>query len=209
MLQEMKRYGIKDLPHNLSLSLGSISLSPLSLAKYYTSFANGGIQVEPLLIKRVMDGYGNTIEYESRRRYITSPQQSFLMTTILRDVVRRGTGRRAAVRGVEVAGKTGTTNKAMDAWFAGYTPSVETVVWFGNDDNTPMRKKETGGRVAGPAFRYFNERFLELYPHLPRKFEMPEGIIESEIDGVKEYFSDISKPPIESQEDVADDELIF
>ena len=67
---------------------------------------------------------------EPKHREITSAAQAYLMTTILQDVVRRGTGRAAAVGGIETAGKTGTTNNSIDAWFAGYSPSVETVVWF-------------------------------------------------------------------------------
>ncbi len=209
MLKELKRYGIKDLPHNLSLSLGSISLSPLSLAKYYTSFANKGVQVEPKLISSISNPYGNTISFESKEKNITTPQQAFLMTTILRDVVTRGTGRRANVRGIEVAGKTGTTNKSMDAWFAGYSPTIETVVWFGNDDNTPMRKYETGGRVSGPAFRFYYEQLLSLYPQTKRTFDKVDGVITTTIKGKKEYFTDISKAPLRKLESEDTDGLIF
>jgi penicillin-binding protein 1A len=209
MLQELKRYGIKDLPHNLSLSLGSISLSPLSLAKYYTSFANHGVQIEPRLITSVSNRYGKSIEYEVKKKDITSPQQTYLMTTILRDVVKRGTGRRAGVRGIELAGKTGTTNKAMDAWFAGYSPSVETIVWFGNDDNTPMRKRETGGRVSAPAFSYYYKQLLEIYPQTKRTFEQPDDIITANVNGKKEYFTDISKPPLVDREQEDSGSLIF
>jgi penicillin-binding protein 1A len=209
MLREMKRYGIKDLPHDLSLSLGSISFSPLALAKYYTSFANQGIQVEPQLIRSVSNGYGSIRNYESTEKFITTPQQSYLMTTILRDVVRRGTGRRASVRGIEIAGKTGTTNKSMDAWFAGYSPTIETVVWFGNDDNTPMIKRETGGRVAGPAFAYYFKELLTLYPQTKRIFDQPDGIISTIIKGNKEYFSDVSKAPLIERDHDQSNALIF
>jgi penicillin-binding protein 1A len=209
MLEELKRFGIKDLPHDLSLSLGSISLSPLALAQYYTSFANNGIQVEPVLVRSVSNSYGSRIDYEEKQRYITSPQQAYLMTTILQDVVKRGTGRNARVQGIEIAGKTGTTNNAMDAWFAGYSPTVETVVWFGNDDNTPMLKRETGGRVAGPAFRHYYEQLIKMYPQTKRHFDKPDGIIETTVKGVKEYFTDISKPPLASPQAQDDEGLIF
>jgi len=209
MLRELKRYGIKDLPHDLSLSLGSISLSPLALAHYYTSFANHGIQVEPQLIRTVSNGYGSVKKYETREKFITTPQQTYLMTTILHDVVRRGTGRRAAVPGIEIAGKTGTTNKSIDAWFAGYTPTVETVVWFGNDDNTPMLKRETGGRVAGPAFAYYVNELLRLYPQIKRHFEQPDGIITTTVKGKNEYFSDVSKAPLIERDHDQSDSLIF
>ncbi len=209
MLGEMKRFGIKDLPHDLSLSLGSISLSPLSLAGYYTSFANHGIQVEPVLVRTVSDSFGRTASYESHERYITSPQQSYLMTTILQDVVKRGTGRRAGVRGIDIAGKTGTSNNEMDGWFAGYSPSMETVVWFGNDDNTPMRKGETGGRVAGPGFRHYYERLIRIYPQTKRHFDKPDGVIETTYKGRKEYFTEISKPPLATDSSSEEEGLIF
>ena len=195
MLRKLRAYGINDLPPDLSLSLGSISLSPLQLSQYYSSFANHGVQIEPVLVRRVEDVHGNVTTYESSQRVITTPEQTYLMTTILRDVVKRGTGRRAGVRGIELAGKTGTTNNSVDAWFAGYSPTTETIVWFGNDDNTPMRKKETGGRVAGPAFSYYYREVLKLYPHIKRKFDKPEGVREIWHAGEKEYFTDISRPP--------------
>ncbi len=208
MLKKLKDYGIGDLPRDLSLSLGSISLSPLALSQYYSSFANKGIQVEPVMIRRIESKRGIK-RYESKQRFITSPQQTYLMTTIMHDVVNRGTGRRARVGGIELAGKTGTTNKSVDAWFAGYSPTVETVVWFGNDNNTPMRNKETGGKVAGPAFRKYYQELIRLYPQVERKFEKPEGVIEIMHGGKKEYFTDISKPPNVNTAVDPDEELIF
>lgn len=208
MLRELSRYGFKALPHDLSLALGSITLSPLELAGFYTSFAAEGVQSEPYLIQRIEQ---RTVRYKAdpKRKRITTPQQAFLMTTILRDVVKRGTGRLARVSGVEVAGKTGTTNNSIDAWFAGYTPSVETVVWFGNDDNTPMRRSETGGRAAGPAFRAFNRAYLTLYPQAPRTFIMPEGVVRVKREGGAEWFTKASPPPMEKMPSEADEKLLF
>ena len=208
LLKELKKFGIKNLPHDLSIALGTISLSPLELAHYYTSFANHGVQMQPHLIVSIEKNGSEIYKKKERSRYITSVQQAFIMTTILRDVVRHGTGRRAAVKGLEVAGKTGTTNKSMDAWFAGYSPTVETVVWFGNDDNTPMYKGETGGRVSGPAFSKYYEELLKLYPEVPRKFIKPDGVIEVKMGRYTEYFSDISKPPLE-QESEKEEKLLF
>ena len=209
LLKELQKFRIKNLPHDLSIALGTISLSPLQLAQYYTSFANQGVQVVPHLITSV-EKQGKTIYEKKEDSFRTSlPTQSYIMTTILRDVVKRGTGRRANARGIELAGKTGTTNKNMDAWFAGYSPTVETVVWFGNDNNTPMYHKETGGRVSGPAFSRYYQQLLKLYPQIKRKFDMPEGIIEVEIEGKKEYFSDISKPPRLEEEEDPQGELLF
>ncbi|WP_457748677.1 penicillin-binding protein 1A [Sulfurimonas sp.] len=209
LLRELKKFHIKNLPNDLSIALGTMSMSPLTLAKYYTSFSNYGIQVKPHLIASIDQGGSTIYEKQDASYYITAPTQAFIMTTILRDVVRRGTGRRAGVRGIELAGKTGTTNNNVDAWFAGYSPSIETVVWFGNDDNTPMYHKETGGRVSGPAFAYYFRNVLKLYPQIKRKFDVPKGIIEVDINGRKEYFSDISKPPRSEQEVDPEAELLF
>jgi penicillin-binding protein 1A len=209
LLSQLDKFGIKNLPRDLSVALGTISLSPLELAKYYTSFANGGIQVEPNLINYIDKNGHSVYTKEYKSRFITKPTQAFIMTTILRDVVQRGTGRRARAKGIELAGKTGTTNNNVDGWFAGYSPTIETVVWFGNDNNTPMLKRETGGRIAGPAFSKYYENVLRLYPQIPRKFETPEGIIEVVIDGKKEYFSDISKPPRVGSKVNVVEELLF
>ncbi|OQX59440.1 MAG: penicillin-binding protein [Helicobacteraceae bacterium 4484_230] len=208
MRKELKRYEIDNLPNDLSLALGSITMAPLELAKHYSTFAGGGVQVEPFLISSMVN-HRSAYKHEKRSKVITTPQQAFLMTSILQDVVKRGTGRRARVRGIELAGKTGTTNKSIDAWFAGYSPTVETVVWFGNDNNTPMRRRETGGRVAGPAFSYYYRQLIKLYPHIERKFTKPDGVIEVNEGDHTEYFTKISKPPETDTEVDPDEVLIF
>ncbi len=98
------------------------------------------------------------------------------MTDILKDVIKRGTGRKAQVPNVEVAGKTGTTNRNVDAWFCGYSPAREVIVWFGRDNNRPIGKNATGGVVAAPAFAYFFKRLYALRPDLPREFIVPDGV---------------------------------
>ena len=195
LLKEFKKFGIKNIPHDLSISLGTMSLSPLELAKYYTSFANHGIQMQTHMISSIEQNLKTIYKKELIQKQITTPTQAYIMTTILRDVVKRGTGVRARVKGIDLAGKTGTTNKNVDGWFAGFSPTIETVVWFGNDDNSPMHKKETGGRVSGPAFSHYYKDILKFYPQIQRRFKMPKGIIQVEIGKRKEFFSDISKPP--------------
>ena len=209
LLRDLKKFHIKNIPDDLSIALGTMSMSPLQLAQYYTSFSNYGIEVVPHLISSIDKGNKTIYEKQEVSYYITEPTQSFIMTSILRDVVRRGTGRRAGVKGIELAGKTGTTNNNIDAWFAGYSPTIETVVWFGNDNNTPMYHKETGGRVSGPAFANYFRDVLKLYPQIKRKFDVPEGIIEVNMGGRKEYFSDISKPPRSQQITDPEEELLF
>ncbi len=209
LLSQLDKFGIKNLPHDLSIALGTISLSPLELAKYYTSFANKGIQVEPTLISSIEKNSNVIYEKQIKEKFITQPTQAFIMTTILRDVVKRGTGRRAKAWGIELAGKTGTTNNNVDGWFAGYSPTIETIVWFGNDDNTPMHRWETGGKIAGPAFKYYYDHLIKLYPEIPRKFEVPEEIIEVKVGKRKEYFSPTSKPPMVENEINPNEELLF
>lgn len=191
--KKLLEYGFRDIPYDLSITLGSIGISPLELSHMYTMFSNQGTQVNPFMIESITNRDNQTISFEKEARHLFAPEQSFLMTSILKDTVDRGTGRRARVKGIEIAGKTGTTNNNIDAWFCGYSPSLQTLVWYGNDDNKPMQKSETGGRSAGPAFSYFYKNYLLKHPELQRKFEMPEGVIKSKINGKTEYFTETSK----------------
>ena len=92
-------------------------------------------------------------------------------------------------------GKTGTTNNNIDAWFCGYSPSIQTLVWFGNDNNTPMKRTETGGKIAAPVFGNFYKKYLELHPEIPRTFTMPQNVYTSNINGKTELFTDKSPLP--------------
>ncbi len=209
MIEHLKSFGIKNIPNNLTLALGSITLTPLQLAQYYTSFANHGIQTTPILITKITKNGEIIYQNQAKKRYITSSQQTFIMTTILEDVIRYGTGGYAYTKGIQLAGKTGTTNNDVDGWFAGYSPTIETVVWFGNNNNTPMYKGETGGRVSAPAFHYFYQKLIKDYPQIQRRFIQPSGIIKVKVRGKMEYFSNISKPP-KSQSDIKqEDKLLF
>jgi len=206
-----KWYGIEDLPNDLSLSLGSITLTPELFAHYFSSFANGGIQTDLTLIRRVDQGDETVFEHAPQvTKKVTEERQAFLMTTILRDIVQRGTGYRARAWGIELAGKTGTTNDSIDAWFVGYSPTIETVVWFGNDDNSPLWGKEQGGWTAAPSFSHYYKKLIKIKPQIPRKFEMPEDVIEVTLEGgKKEYFTDISKPPSVEVTAEVDEEILF
>jgi penicillin-binding protein 1A len=210
----LRRYGIvENLPPDLSIALGTISISPIDLAKYYTMFASGGALTNPMLVRQVVTPKGETIQYENKSRQVNTPQQIYLMTSILKDVVSYGTGTGARVAGIEIAGKTGTTNKNVDAWFVGYSPTVETVVWFGHDNNTPMRKSETGGRAAGPVFRYYYEDMLRIYPNTKRYFDVPAGVyVGSRNDeNTTESFTDTSAAPDVTQEEApkTEEKLLF
>ncbi len=215
IVQGLRGFGITEtLPPGLSIALGTMLISPYNLAKYYTIFPTGGVLTNPILVRQVITPKGETFRYENKRRQVDTKEQTYLMTSILQDVVARGTGTAARVAGVEVAGKTGTTNKNIDAWFVGYTPAVETVVWFGNDNNTPMRHSETGGRAAGQVFRYFNEDLMRIYPNTKRYFDRPAGVYREtkKVDSnATEEFTDTSVAPDVTQEEVpvTEEKLVF
>jgi len=191
----LQSYGFKDLPKDLSITLGTMSVTLLELSEYYSVFANNGTQVKPFIVEQITNKNNETIIFEPQSKKVNTPEQTFLITSILKDVVKRGTARRARVKGIELAGKTGTTNNNIDAWFCGYSPSVQTIVWFGNDDNKPMRKTETGGRIAAPAFSYFNKYYLKSHPEIPRKFIKPEKVYSSKVNGKIEYYTKTSPLP--------------
>ena len=95
----------KDIPRDLSLALGTFSISPLDLSEAYSVFSNKGIQVKPYIISSIIDKNNVLINFEPQTKYINSPEQIYLMTSILKDTVKRGTGRRAKIKGMEAAGK--------------------------------------------------------------------------------------------------------
>jgi len=193
--KELKKDGFKNIPYDLTLALGSFGISPLDFSGFYSAFPNYGVKVEPILIKKVVNKYGDETIYESEKTRVTSEEQAFLMVDILRTVVQSGTGRKAQVKGIETAGKTGTTNNNVDSWFCGFTPEIEVLAWYGNDDNSPMKRYETGGRVAGPAFKKFVEGYVKLNPQTKRTFTPPESVTMRTIKGRKEYFTKISPLP--------------
>lgn len=195
MYKGLESFGVEGAPKDLSITLGSFSISPINLSKAYSVFSNDGIQVTPYLIDSITDFKNNSINFEPQTKYVNSPEQIFLMKTILRDVVLKGTGRRAKVKGLEVAGKTGTTNDNIDAWFCGFSPTIQTVIWYGKDNNTPMRRTEGGGTTAGPAFSHFYKKYLEIHPEIERKFIKPEGVKVSLFNGEKEYYTETSPLP--------------
>ena len=192
--KNLQYFGFKNIPYDLSITLGSFSISPLKLSELYTIFSNQGIRVTPYLIESITTNH-NQIIFDKQEKYITSPEQSYLMTSILEDVVKKGTGRNAQVRGLQTAGKTGTTNNNIDAWFCGYSPTIQTIVWFGNDDNKPMRRTETGGRTAAPVFRYFYRHWMQIHPEIKRKFDIPTEVQQTYFNGKLEYFTKTSPIP--------------
>ncbi len=137
---------------DLTIGLGSASLTPAEMTGAYAAFANGGIYVEPYVIEEVRDRNGNILEkHRAEPPYqAMAPEVATIMTWLLQKVVTQGTARLATALGVDVAGKTGTTNDWRDAWFIGYTPDVVTSVWVGFDKPRTMAYNATGGHTALP-----------------------------------------------------------
>ena len=127
-----------EIPRDLTIALGSLSITPLELALCYSVFANNGMKANPVAIKYITDSKGIILESnEPEAEEVISPQTAYLITSMMEDVVRYGTGWRAKALGRPVAGKTGTTNEYRDAWFVGYSTNVISAVWVGFDNTKP------------------------------------------------------------------------
>ena len=199
----VSRFGFdkKAMPHNLSLALGSGVVTPMDLASGYAVFANSGFRIQPYFIDHIEDINGRVLETatpdhvcqdcdslpadQAKAEHIAprviTAQNAYLMTSMMRDVIRRGTGRKARVlRRKDIAGKTGTTNDQRDAWFAGFSPEVVTVAWVGFDDTHPLGNSETGGRAALPMWIDFMRAALQGLPN--HSFEQPPGLVTVRID---------------------------
>jgi len=182
-----RRMGITSpMASNLSIALGTSEVSPLELAGAFSTFANNGIWNEPVSILKVVDKHNRSIsEYTPNRRFAIDSTTNFVMVSMLKDVINKGTG--AAVRArygftAEAAGKTGTTQSMRDAWFAGFTPQLVAVVWTGFDDErikfTSMEYGQ-GARAALPVWagfmkRCYSDRSLKLEN---KYFHIPETVI--------------------------------
>ena len=197
IIKNLYKFGFSKMPRNLSIVIGSVGESPWKVSELYTIFSNYGKKSKVHLIKEISIPKENfQIETSPKITAIQPPYQAYLITNILQDVVKKGTGRKAYVRGIQIAGKTGTTNKNKDAWFCGFTPDSQTIIWFGNDDSTSLGKWMTGGRVSAPAFSYFYKKLLKIHPELKRYFYIPKEVKTYLLpNGQKELFTPLSPPP--------------
>jgi len=180
----------------LPMALGSGEVTPLQLAGAYAVFANGGYRITPYLIDRVTDGEGNVIMQarpivagDSAARAI-DPRTAYVMDDMLRGVATSGTAARAraTLKRNDLAGKTGTTNNSVDAWFAGYTPSLVGIAWLGFDQPRGLGSSETGGGVAMPIWIEYMQGALQGVPETRRP--EPSGLTRQ---GGELYFSEF--PP--------------
>ncbi len=180
----------------LSISLGSAETTLLSLTSAYCSFVNGGKLINPVMIDRIQDGEGHTIINNENRKCIDcdkisftskefpkigdnyeqvlSPQTAYQLTSILQGVVKRGTGKKLKKLGLNLAGKTGTTNDNTDAWFIGFTSDIVIGVYVGMDSPQSLGKFETGSKAALPIFEEFVKKAVKKSDARP--FKVPEDI---------------------------------
>ncbi len=176
VVERAKALGIEaDLPELLAISLGAAEVSPLNITEAYGVFANGGLLNKARFIIGITDSKDNVVyQHELDTKEVISPQNAYLMSALLKEVVTSGTGSKAKVLERPVGGKTGTSNEERDAWFMGITPYVATGVFVGYDQVRSMGRFETGGNVATPIFVDYARTVFQAYP--PDDFYMPEGI---------------------------------
>ena len=148
-----------EITADLTLALGSSGVSLLELTGAYAAFANHGRYAVPLLIEKIVDHEGNILE-ENRPESATvmSRQTADQLDSMLQGVIEEGTGKKAQGLKVTAAGKTGTTDRYMDAWFVGYTSQLATGVWMGHDKKIPMGGGASGGRIAAPIWLDFMKK---------------------------------------------------
>ncbi len=182
VIEFAKTLGIASpLSHDLSLALGSSSVSLLELTSAYGVFANQGLRLEPYALALVQDTAGTMLEQAKfEPRSVVSKETTYLITNMLEDVIQRGTGQMAKSIGRPIAGKTGTTNDFSDAWFIGFTPNLAVGVWVGFDDLRPLGETESGAHAALPIWIDFMREALPKLPLVP--FEIPDDILFVRVD---------------------------
>ncbi|MDA8422363.1 MAG: PBP1A family penicillin-binding protein [Nitrospiraceae bacterium] len=168
--------------YDYTTALGSSAVTPLELTSAYATFASQGVRAEPIFITSIVDGNGTVLEsYEPDPKEAIDPTTAYLVTSLLESVVKEGTGRGAQVLGKPVAGKTGTTNNYVDAWFMGYAPSIVTGVWVGYDNpKASLGDRETGARAALPIWISVMAKALANKP--VEDFTPPDDIVSVKID---------------------------
>ncbi|HQR50093.1 MAG TPA: penicillin-binding protein 1A [Methylophilaceae bacterium] len=205
-------FAAKDHPAYLAMALGAGSVTPWQMAGAYATFANGGYRVTPYLINKIVDNNGKIMEQAKpviagvNAQRVIDPRNAFIMTSMMQDVARIGTAAKARELGrYDLAGKTGTTNNHMDAWFAGYNPTQVAVAWIGFDQPRSLGNRETGGAAALPMWISYMSRALQGVPDVA--YQVPDGIASIKINlatgerateyqgGLYEYFYLENPPP--------------
>jgi len=197
-------------PPYLTMALGAGSVTPFQMATAYAVFANGGYRIKPYFVERVLDNRGtvlaqaNPVRAGENAEQVIDPRNAFIMTSMMQDVVRRGTAARAMQLGRnDLAGKTGTTNDQVDAWFCGYNHGLVAVSWIGFDQPRSLGGSETGAQAALPMWMSYMGKVLKGVPEVP--WTPPEGVVSVRIDpatgrrvsegGIPEWFYQENLPP--------------
>jgi len=193
-------------PPYLTMALGAGSVTLWQMARGYSVFANTGYLIQPYFIQRIVDDRGNSLGTanpqhagdESLR--VIDARNAFIMDSMLQDVTRYGTAARASRLGrKDLAGKTGTTNDFLDAWFCGYSPALVGIAWIGFDQPRTLGRNETGGAVSLPIWISYMDKALKGLPQVARV--APEGVVHYKVDsegsgGHHEFFYKEALPPV-------------
>jgi penicillin-binding protein 1A len=170
----------------LTMALGAGSVTPMQMVGGYSVFANGGFRIMPYFIQRIEDGQGKLIAQAAAivagegAEQVIDVRNAFTMVNMMQDVVKHGTAMRAMELGrQDLAGKTGTTSDSMDAWFAGFHPTLVAVTWLGYDNPQSLGEKETGGGAALPIWMGYMEKMLKGVPEV--EYTVPEHVITARI----------------------------
>ena len=171
-----------DFPKDLTLALGSITTKPIDMALFYAALANGGYKVNPQYIYKIENKFGEIIyEAKPEKNKIFESEDVAILTYMLQNAVNYGTGQSAKVfkngKLIPMAGKTGTTSDYVSAWFTGYTPTLATVVYVGNDDNKPMGGGMTGGAAAAPIWKTYMQSVVNIENYNIGTFEFIDDYI--------------------------------
>ncbi|HEV8106562.1 MAG TPA: penicillin-binding protein 1A [Burkholderiales bacterium] len=205
------RFGFEPEKHPpyLTMALGAGSVTAWQMARAYAVFANGGYLVQPYFILKIVDDRGTPLALANPKRAgdeslrVLDPRNAFIMDHMMQDVTRYGTAARATRLGRnDLAGKTGTTNEFVDAWFAGYQPTLVGIAWMGFDQPKSLGRNQTGAAVALPIWIGYMEKALKEIPEAPRT--VPVGVVSVPVLGVlgegrlaPEYFYQEAVPPPE------------
>jgi penicillin-binding protein 1A len=185
----VRRFGFDGDKHPpyLTMALGAGSVTPWQMARAYGVFANGGYRIDPYLIERIVDDRGNLLAQAQPAKAgdpnlrVLDVRNAFIMDSMMQDVTRSGTAARAATLGrKDLAGKTGTTNDHVDAWFAGYQAEIVGVAWIGFDQPKKLGANETGALAALPIWMGYMGRTLKGVPE--SRQQVPDGVISVRID---------------------------
>ena len=176
-------FSINSLPSDLSLALGTATLSPLKNASAYSVFANGGKSIEPYFISKIVDRFGEIIfeKKENEKKQVIDPRIAFIIKDILQEAAKRGTARKVSeLERSDLAGKTGTTNEAESTWFTGFNDSLVVSVWVGFDQPKSLGNREFGSSTALPIWIDFMKPSLEGLPK--NKSQLPDGLVSIKVD---------------------------